>query len=305
MHYIEEHFAITRSCADLYVGLHICRLPFDGRIFIHQAIYLRRILEHFGFGDCSPFSTPSDLNTKLDHTSEPFQPSFPYSVAVGCLLFAQTLSHPDISYVVSTVAQFSANPQRSHYQAVMRIFRYLAGTLDLALCFGNHDGPLVLEGYGDADYAGDITDRKSRTSTVLLLNGAPISWCSGKQNCVATSTTKSEYIAAGSTTKDIIWHRRLLSNLRFEQSKATRLFSDNQSAIRLVHNPEFHSRTKHIDITHHFLREHHRLGNINIQYIRTSDQLADLFTKDLPANRFSLFRSAIGLLSLPAALINT
>ena len=206
---------------------------------------------------------------------------------------------------MSTVAQFSANPQRSHYQAVARIFRYLAGTLNFALCFGNQDGHLLLEGYGDADYAGDIIDRKSRTGTILLLNGAPVAWCSRKQNCVATSTTESEYIAAGSTTKDIIWHRRLLSNLRFGQNHATRLFSDNQSTIRLVHNPEFHRRTKHIDIVYHFLREHQRVGDINIQYIPTFDQLADLFTKALPVDRFSLLRSSIGLLPLPKAVVNS
>lgn len=119
---------------------------------------------------------------------------------------------------------------------------------------------------------------------------------------MATSTTESEYIAAGSTTKDIIWHRRLLSNLRFEQPQATRLFSDNQSAIRLVHNPEFHRRTKHIDIVFHFIREHQRMGDIDIQYIPTFDQLADLFTKALPFDRFSLLRNSIGLLPLPTVV---
>ena len=220
---------------------------------------------------------------------------------MGCLLFAQTLSRPDISYAMSMVAQFSANPQRSHYQAVIRIFRYLAGALNLALCFGHHTGSLLLEGYGDADYASDITDRKSRTGTILLLSGAPVAWCSRKQQCVATSTTESEYIATGSTTKDIIWHQRLLSNLRCAQPQATRLFSDNQSAIRLVHNLKFHRCTKHIDIVFHFIREHQRRGDIDIQYIPTFDQLADLFTKALPFDRFFLLRNSIGLLLLPTA----
>ena len=148
--YMEEHFAMTGLCADLYVGLHICQLPTEGQLFIHQAIYLRRILARFGFTDCTPLNTSADPNVKLDHNN-----------------------------------------------------------------------------YGDADYASDITFRKSRTGTILLLNGAPVAWCNRKQNCVATFTTESEYIAAGSTTKDIIWHRRLLSNFRFDQPHATRLFSDN------------------------------------------------------------------------------
>ena len=201
---MEEHFALTRSCADLYVGLHICQLPTEGQHFIHQAIYVRRILARFGFTYCTPLNIAVDPNVKFDHNIEPFQPPFLYSVVVGCLLFSQTLGHPDINCVDSTVAQFSANLQRSHYRVVARIFRYLACTLNLALCFGNHDGPLLLEGYGDAEYAGDITSCKSRTGTILLLNGAQLAWCSRKQNCVATSTTESECIAAGSTTKDII-----------------------------------------------------------------------------------------------------
>jgi hypothetical protein len=222
--YMEKHFAITRSSADLYVGLHIQRDEQLGRIFIHQAIYLRRILAHFGFEGCTPLTTPADPNIKLDTSVESLDPPFSYPVAMGCLLFAQMLNRPDISYAICTVAQFSSNLQRQHYKAIKRIFRYLAGTLDLVLCFGVHERPLLLEGYSDADYVGDITDRKSHTSSLLLLNQAPVVWCSRKQSCIAMSTTESEYIAASYTTKDIIWMRRLLQNLTYPQAQPTRLF---------------------------------------------------------------------------------
>jgi hypothetical protein len=238
--YMEEHFAITQSSTDLYVGLHIHRDKAQERIFINQSAYLRRILTRFGFNNCSPVSTPADPNVKLDATTQPFEPPYFYPATIGCLLFAQTLSRPDISYVVNSVAQFSTDPQRSHFQAVNCIFWYLARTLDLALCLDGRGSLSLLDAYADADYAGDITNRKSRTGAILLINNVPVAWCSRKQTCVATSTTKSEYIAANSTTKDIIWLRRLLANLRFPQQHPTRLYSDNQSAIRLVHNPEFY-----------------------------------------------------------------
>jgi hypothetical protein len=124
---------------------------------------------------------------------------------------------------MSTLAQFLTNPQRAHYHAIIQVFWYLAGTLDLALCYkGNMESPHLVD-YSDADYARDITDRKSRTGSLLLINGTPIAWCSHKQSYVATSTTESEYIAATSTTKDIIWMWRLLEKLHFLQTQPTRL----------------------------------------------------------------------------------
>ena len=298
---MEDRFEITQSSADLYVGLHIHQSVDRRTIYVNQSIYLHRILLRFGFADCHIISTPADPNLQLDDTSDPPDAvAFGYSAAVGCLIFAQTLTRPDISFAVSRVAQFSANPQRPHYQAVSRIYRYLAGTLQLSLCFDGNVSQNFLEAFADADYAGDTTDRKSRSGSLLLLNRTPVSWSSRKQACVSTSTTEAEYVAASSTTKDIIWFRRLLSNLGFHQTAPTPLFSDNQSAIRLVHNPEYHRRTKHIDIVYHFIRDHQRQGAINVCYTPTETQLADLFTKALPTDRFTYLRKCIGLLLCPS-----
>ena len=133
-----------------------------------------------------------------------------------------------------------------------------------------------------------------------MVNGAPIVWSSRKQACVATSTTESEYIAANSTAKDVIWIRRLFADLGFAQIIPTRLLLDNQSAIRLVHNPEFHRRTEHIDVVNYFIREHQACGTINVIYIPTVQQLADIFTKALPFDRFQLLRNLLGLVHMPA-----
>jgi hypothetical protein len=178
--YMEDHFSIIQSSADLYVGLHIYQDKANQRIYINQSVYLRRILARFGFENYTPLSTPADPNTKLDDTKESFEPPFTYLVAVGCLLFAQMLSRPDISFAVSVVAQFSANPQRSHFAAVTRIYRYIVGTLDLALCFDGNNGPPLLEAYADIDYAGDLTDWKSCTETLLLVSNVPVAWYSWK-----------------------------------------------------------------------------------------------------------------------------
>jgi hypothetical protein len=131
---------------------------------------------------------------------------------------------------VNTVAKFASQPQQPHYLAVACIFRYLVGTINLSICYSSQAGsPLSqsLEAYSDADYAGDIIDRKSRSGSILMVNGTPIVWSNRKQACVATSTTESEYIAASSIAKDVIWIRRLCADLGFAQIIPTCLLLDN------------------------------------------------------------------------------
>jgi hypothetical protein len=138
---------------------------------VNQSVYLRRILSKFGCIDYKPVITHTDPNIKLDDAQEPPEAvKFEYLATVGSLFFAQTLSRLDISFVVSLVAQFSSNPQRSHFQVVSHIFRYSIETVDLSLCYNDHGGDNILEAYADAAYAGDVTDRKSRSGSLLIFN---------------------------------------------------------------------------------------------------------------------------------------
>jgi hypothetical protein len=149
----------------------------------------------------------------------------------------------------------TTNFREIHCTAVKRILKYLRGTTDYALCYSSDNtAPNSLVAYTDADYAGDLNDRKSRSGSILLLNNGPVIWLSRKQPCTATSTTESEYVAASLTSKEAVWARRLLADIGFNQQVPTPLYSDNQSAIRLVQNPEFHKRTKHIDVVFHLIR---------------------------------------------------
>jgi hypothetical protein len=149
--------------------------------------------------------------------------------------------------------------------------------------------------YCDADYAMDLEDRKSRNGVPLKVNNGPIAWLSRKQPCTASFTTEAEYLAAHVATKELLWERRLLNELGFPQCKPTLLYSDNQPAIRLVHNPEQHQHTKHIDVPYHVIREHQRNCEIEITYIPTQHQLADIFTKALPPSRFFTLRDLLGI----------
>ena len=298
--HLQTKFEITVGDADVYVGLHITRDFSNHRLFIDQQRFTETLLDKYGFQNVNTVSTPSDphvhLSVPLPDDCDSLVPNFPYQEIVGSLLYLATNSRPDIAQAVSVVAQYATNFREIHCTAVKRILKYLRGTTDFALCYSFvSTGNQELIAYTDADYAGDLNDRKSRSGSILFLNNGPVLWISRKQPCTATSTTESEYVAASLTSKEVVWARRLLSDLGFPQSKPTPLFSDNQSAIRLVQNPEFHKRTKHIDVVYHLIREIQARGEITLFYVPTRLQLADILTKALTPDLFQKLRNALSL----------
>ena len=152
-----------------------------------------------------------------------------------------------------------------------------------------------LVGYYDADYAGDLETRRSTTGYAFSFANGLVAWSSQRQKIVTLSTTESEYVAAAAAARENIWLRNLLGNLGAQCDTATALHIDNQSAIRLAKNPEFHKRTKHIDVRYHYIREKVASREIEVKYIRTDCQKADIFTKAVPKERFCSLRDMLGL----------
>jgi hypothetical protein len=140
-----------------------------------------------------------------------------------------------------------------------------------------------------------VTLTTEKVAVAVFFYFGPVVWLSRKQPCTATSTTESEYVAASLTSKEVVWARRLLADIGFPQQVPTPLFSDNQSAIMLVQNPEFHKRTKHIDVVYHLIREFQERGDISILYVPTKLQLADILTKALTPDTFHKLRDALNL----------
>ena len=173
------------------------------------------------------------------------------------------------------MSQYLSAPRSTHYAAVLRILRYLNGTLFHVL-FYSAQSPLVLRAFSDVDWAGDPTDRRSTTGYCL------ISWRSKKQTHVAYSSTEAEYRALTDTTSEFLWLRWLFKDLGVSTSSATPLYCDNQSAIHIAHNDVFHERTKHIKIDCHFICYHLVHGALKLFSVSSKDQLADIFTKSLP-----------------------
>jgi hypothetical protein len=175
-----------------------------------------------------------------------------YRSIIGSLLYL-TESRPDISFAVGVCARYQAEPKMSHLNQVKRILKYVNDTSDYGIMYSHGEGSRLI-GYCDANWAGSIDDRKSTSGGCFFLGNNPISWFSKKQNCVALSTAEAEYIAAGSSCSQLLWMKQMLSEYNVEQDMLTSYY-DNLSAINISKNPIQHSRTKHIDIRHHFIRD--------------------------------------------------
>ncbi|RVW71923.1 Retrovirus-related Pol polyprotein from transposon TNT 1-94 [Vitis vinifera] len=253
-------------------------------LYITQAKYASDLLSQAGLTDSKTVDTPVELNAHLTPSrGKPLSNPSLYRRLVGSLVYL-TITRPDISYVVHQVSQYLSAPRSTHYAVVLRILRYLKGTIFHGL-FYSAQSPLVLRAFSDADWAGDPTDRRSTTGYCFLLGSSLISWQSKKQTFVARSSTEAEYRALVDTTSELLWLRWLLKDLGVSTSSATPLYYDNQSAIHIAHNDVFHERTKHIEIDCHFIHYHLVHGALKLFSVSSKDQLADIFTKSLPKRR--------------------
>ena len=298
INWLREEIKKQFSMTDLGILTHSLGIEFifhEYGITMTQRRYITTTLEEFGLIDCNSSPTPMLEGTKLKIDMEqPYVDAKLYQRMVGKLIYL-TQSRPDIAYSVSIVSRYMNRPQVPHMLAVKHIFRYLKGTKNLGLCYKQGDSD-ILTGYADADWAGDLQDRKSTTGYLFRLGETPITWNSKKQTTVALSSTEAEYMALTEGTKEAIWLRRLLQEIQvLQDTTPTMIFGDNQGSLKLAHNPVFHSRTKHVDVRHHFIREKVESGQVTLDYISTRDQLADILTKPLGKITFERLRAQLGL----------
>ncbi|XP_071573806.1 uncharacterized protein [Temnothorax nylanderi] len=247
--------------------------------------------------DSKGVSVPADPNAVLYpvESDKELENSVPYREAVGSLMFLAIVSRSDIAYAVNSVSRYLNRHSRSHWQAVKRIFAYLVTTISVGKEYSAFDNKLELVGFSDADYAGDIETRRSTTGYVFILANGAVTWSSQRQKLVSMSTTESEYIAASCAAREFVWLRNLLNGIGHRCVKPTVLHDDNQSTFRLVKNPQFHKRTKHIDVRYYYIREKVENDEIVVEYVRTECQRADVFTKALAKDLFKRMCTSIGL----------
>ncbi|GJT57624.1 putative ribonuclease H-like domain-containing protein [Tanacetum coccineum] len=217
-----------------------------------------------------------------------------YRSMIGSLMYL-TASRPDIMFAVCACSRFQVTPKTSHLNAVKRIFRYLKGKPKLGLWYPRVSS-FDLEAYSDSDYAGANLDRKSTTGGCQFLGRRLISWQCKKQTIVATSTTEAEYVAAANCCGQVLWIQNQMLDYGFNFMN-TKIYIDNESTICIVKNPVFHSKTKHIEIRHHFIRDAYEKKLIQVLKIHTDDNVADLLTKAFDVSRFNFLIVNIGMIN--------
>ena len=265
-----------------FLGMSVIQDQDNHTTWMGQPAYIKKLLEKQKMSDSKPVSTPVDPGSHLLKTTEDEEAleQQSYQSLVGSLMYLSICTRPDLAYAVNTLARFSSKPNASHWTAAKRVLRYLRGTVNYGIMFTKSESGELL-GYSDADWAGDKEDRRSTSGYLFQMAGGPISWKSRKQESVALSTAEAEYIALSSAAQETVWIRRLVTELGDKPEGPTTLMEDNQSAIAMAKNPQFHGRAKHIDIRHHFIRERVNGGDIKLVYCPTGDMLADMLTKGL------------------------
>ena len=267
-----------------FLGMKVIQDEATGNVWVGQQAYTNDLMQKFGMESAKPVATPVDTSTKLvkvtksDESTDHQQ----YQSAVGSLLYLAMATRPDIAFAVSSVARFSAQPSKQHWTAVKRILRYLRGTADYGLAFTSHS-------------SGDCIGYKSTSGYVFLVNGCAVSWKSKKQSCVALSTAEAEYVALASVAQEAVWVRELTAQLKDHSPEAITIYEDNQSAISMAKNPQFHGRMKHISIKYHFIREQVEKKAVELKYCPTEEMVADMLTKGLAKEQFQKLRPLAGV----------
>jgi len=255
-----------------------------------------KLLNKFAMKNCKPVSTLMVLGQKLMKKDRaPKTNGKAYRSLVGSLLYL-TATLPDVVFTVNYLSKFMQSPSQIHFVAAKRVLRYLEGTLEFGMHFVKSSS-LKLIGFFYSDWAGSDEEMMSTSGYCFAIGGSIFCWNSKKQSVVAHSTAEAEYIAAYVATKQLIWLRKMLNDLDFDQRSPTELFSDNTSAITISKNSIFHDRTKHMKIKFHAIRQFQQKGELKMIYCTSKEQLVDMFTKPLAKDRFEDLRKMIGMCS--------
>ncbi|KAI5318449.1 hypothetical protein L3X38_038157 [Prunus dulcis] len=197
-------------------------------------------------------------------------------------------------FAASLLARFMHCPTKKHYGTAKRVLRYIQGTIDFGIEY-QKGKEAILIGYCDSDWSGSQDDMRSTSGYAFSFGSGAFSWASVKQHSVALSTAEAEYVNASEATTQAIFLRFVLEDFGELQTEATPLMLDNTSAISMTRNPVFHQKTKHINRKYHFIRDALQDGVVDLRYCKSKEQVADIFTKALPKDRFNYFRGLLGV----------
>lgn len=302
-----QRFKITDLGESKFMlGMRITRDRKVRTIKLDQELYVTKALEKFGLDRCKPLPTPGAKAEQSQGSSDTKKRDEPadlklYQEKVGTLLYAAISTRPDIAFDVNRLTQRMQAPTVRDDEDCDRVFRYLAGTKQLGLLYGRQpisgsSPAIVVSAFADADWASDRLDRKSITGWIAMINGDPVSWASKKQKVVSQSSCEAELYAEGAAINEAKWIQGLLSEIGLIGAKASTapvIYGDNQSTQTVSKNGIKSERTKHVAIKYAYIHDEVSNGRIKLEWIPTTDQLADILTKALPRQQHKTLREKI------------
>lgn len=286
---LEEEFS-ARNMGNPTTFLGLQMTDINGEIKLNQTNLINKLLKVFNMQNCKGAQTPMERGFQIPENENIID--VPFRQLIGSLMYLSTCTRPDIMFSVAYLSRVLDKPSETTWKAGKRILRYLQATKDIGLVYKKSDEKLI-EGYSDADWAGDHRDRKSVNGAVVNLCGNPVAWISKKQTCVALSTTEAEYVAASNCAQEMMNLKGLASD--FGERCSSTLFVDNQSAIFMINATQNLKRGKHIDIRAHYVKDLVDKGEINVKYIPTDLNLADMLTKPLDKTKLNTLKELMNL----------
>ena len=300
---LQNHLSKEFEMKDLgplkyFLGIEVSRS--NKGIVLSQRKYALDLLQETGMSACQPVDTPVEAGLKLcvESNQVPVDKGR-YQRLVGRLMY---LSHtrPDLAYALSIVSQFMHNPGEQHMNAVIRILRYLKSAPGKGVLFTKNANYQSIEAYTDADWAGDVGDRRSTSGYFTFVGGNLVTWRSKKQNVVARSSAEAEFRGLANVLCETLWLRLLLQDLGYLSEQPIQLFCDNKAACDIAHNPVQHDRTKHVEVDRFFIKEKLDRKIVKLPKIRSEDQLADILTKAVSNRVFLKFLDKLGMWNIYA-----
>nr|GEY94431.1 retrovirus-related Pol polyprotein from transposon TNT 1-94 [Tanacetum cinerariifolium] len=277
-----------------FLGLQVNQSP--SSIFINQSKYMHEILKKYGLNTSDIIGTPMDIKDKfdLDQIGTPVDAT-KYRSMIGAHMYL-TSNRPDIVHATCVCARYQAHPTEKHLKEVKMIFRYLWGTVNMGLWYTKDSG-FELTRFLDVDYVGCKETFKSTSGRAQFLGEKLVSWSSKKQDSTSLSIAESEYVCLSACCAQVLWMRTQFTDYGYHFDKIP-IYCDLKSAIAISCNPVQHSKMKHIAVQYHFIKEHVQKGMIELYFVKTDYQLADIFTKALPVDRFNYLVRRLGMRSL-------
>ncbi|KAJ4755932.1 polyprotein [Rhynchospora pubera] len=297
--HLHTQFAI-KDLGSLHYFLGIAVTTTSEGLHLSQSKYIHDLLQKTNMLNAKPTTTPIATGISLTPgDSEPFSDPHLYRSIVGALQYA-TVTRPDLSFAVNKLSQFMHSPNLNQWTAVKRVLRYLCGTMQQGLLI-HHNSDHSLHAYTDSDWAGCPIDRRSTSGYCIFLGKNIISWSAKKQNTVSRSSTEAEYRGLALTCAELLWVQYILQELHIHLPSPPIMWCDNIGATFLASNPMFHSRTKHVEIDFHFVRERITSNSLLVRYLCSVDQLADIMTKPLSTTRFQFLCNKLNVTYVPLA----